>query len=126
MNVKELKHDEINTEHKSDKLLVEKVFTFGQEHVFKWWNELHTSERGVLLNQLKLIDYNLLQSLIDKHIKESKFASPKTATLKPPGIIPIPQNDLQKARASEANEIGESAIKAGKASVVTVAGGLGT
>ncbi len=48
MNVKELKHDEINTEHKSDKLLVEKVFAFGQEHVFKWWNELDASERGVL------------------------------------------------------------------------------
>lgn len=126
MNVKELKHDEINTEHKSDKLLVEKVFTFGQGHVFKWWNELDASERGVLLNQLKLIDYDLLQSLIDKHVKESRLASPKTATLKPPGIIPIPQNDLQKTRASEAKEIGEGAIKAGKASVVTVAGGLGT
>ena len=126
MNVKELKHDEIHTEHKSDKLLVEKVFTFGQGHVFKWWNELDASERGVLLNQLKLIDYDLLQDLIDKHVKENKHASPKTATLKPPGIIPIPQNDLQKTRASEAKEIGESAIKAGKASVVTVAGGLGT
>ena len=126
MNVKELKHDEINTEHKSDKLLVEKVFTFGQGHVFKWWNELDASERGVLLNQLKLIDYDLLQSLIDKHVKESRLASPKTATLKPPGIIPVPQNDLQKTRASEAKEIGEGAIKAGKASVVTVAGGLGT
>ncbi|MBO1224930.1 MAG: UDPGP type 1 family protein [Candidatus Scalindua sediminis] len=126
MNVKELKHDEINTEHKSDKLLVEKVFTFGQGHVFKWWNELAASERGVLLNQLKLIDYDLLQSLIDKHVKESRLASPKTATLKPPGIIPVPQNDLQKTRASEAKEIGEGAIKAGKASVVTVAGGLGT
>ncbi len=126
MNVKELKHDEINTEHKSDKLLVEKVFTFGQGHVFKWWNELDASERGVLLNQLKLIDYDLLQSLIDKHVKESRLASPKTAILKPPGIIPVPQNDLQKTRASEAKEIGEGAIKAGKASVVTVAGGLGT
>ncbi|MFQ5713447.1 MAG: UTP--glucose-1-phosphate uridylyltransferase [Candidatus Scalinduaceae bacterium] len=126
MNVKELKHDEIHTEYKPDKLLVEKVFTFGQGHVFKWWNELDASERGVLLNQLKLIDYDLLQGLIDKHVKESRLASPKTATLKPPGIIPIPQNDLQKARASEAKEIGESAIKAGKASVVTVAGGLGT
>lgn len=126
MNVKELKHDEINTEHKSDKLLVEKVFTFGQGHVFKWWNELDAGERGVLLNQLKLIDYDLLQSLIDKHVKESRLASPKTAILKPPGIIPVPQNDLQKTRASEAKEIGEGAIKAGKASVVTVAGGLGT
>ncbi len=126
MNAKNLNMMEINIEHKSDKLLVEKVFEFDQGHVFRWWDELDAGERGNLLNQLKLIDYDLLQSLIDKHVKESRLASTKTATLKPPGIIPIPQSDLQKARASEAKEIGESAIKAGKASVVTVAGGLGT
>ncbi len=126
MYAEKLRQDAIHTEHKSDKLLVEKVFTFGQEHVFRWWDELHVSERGVLLNRLKLIDFNLLQDLIDKRVKEGRLASPKTATLKPPDIIPVPQGEVQKTRASDAKEIGESAIGEGKASVVTVAGGLGT
>ncbi len=126
MNAGKLKQDEIHTEHESDKLLVEKVFAFRQEHIFRWWNGLQVNEQGNLLNQLKLIDLDLLQCLIDKHVKESRLASPKTATLKPPDIIPIPQNDSQETRASEAKEIGESAIRDGKASVVTVAGGLGT
>jgi UDP-N-acetylglucosamine/UDP-N-acetylgalactosamine diphosphorylase len=126
MNTEKPKQNEIHTEHKSDKILVEKVFEFKQGHVFKWWDELHVDERGTLLNQLRLIDFNLLQTLIDKYVKESRIASQKNTTLKPPDIIPIPQDDLQRARASKAKEIGESAIRSGKASVVTVAGGLGT
>jgi UDP-N-acetylglucosamine/UDP-N-acetylgalactosamine diphosphorylase len=126
MNTEKPKQDEIHTEHKSDKLLVEKVFTFGQGHVFKWWDKLHVSEKENLLNQLRVIDYDLLQGLIDKHVKELKPANPETAALKPPGIIPVPQDDLQRERASRAKEIGESAIRAGKTSVVTVAGGMGT
>ena len=77
MNAGKLKQDEIHTEHESDKLLVEKVFAFRQEHIFRWWNGLQVNEQGNLLNQLKLIDLDLLQDLIDKHVKESRLASPK-------------------------------------------------
>ncbi|MFQ5965623.1 MAG: UTP--glucose-1-phosphate uridylyltransferase [Candidatus Scalinduaceae bacterium] len=126
MSVKKIKCEEIQIKDKSDKLLVKKVFDFGQEHVFGWWNELPVNEQSNLLNQLRYIDFTLLQDLIDKHAKENKLTSTKTATLKPPKIIPIPQDDLQKARAIKAKEIGKKAIKAGMASVVTVAGGLGT
>lgn len=126
MSVKKLKHLEIQTEHEADKLLIEKVIASGQEHVFRWWNALTENEQKKLLSQLKLIDFALIQDLIDKYVKENKHTSQKTATLKPPGIIPIPQNDLQKTRAIEAKGIGEKAIKSGSVAVVTVAGGLGT
>ncbi len=126
MSVRKLKPEEIRTEHEPDKKLVEKAFKFGQGHVFKWWNKLTVDKQKNLLNQLKLIDFNLLQDLIDKHVKENELTSTKTTALEPPNIIPIPQNDLQKARAIEAKHIGEKAIKAGMASVITVAGGLGT
>lgn len=126
MNTKKPKQNEIHTEYKSDKILVDKVFEFGQGHVFKWWDELHVNERRALLGQLRLIDFNLLKTLIDKHVKEGASAKPETATLKTPETIPIPQDDFQRKRASKAKDIGESAIRAGKTSVVTVAGGMGT
>lgn len=126
MDVNKLEHAEIQTENESDKLLVEKVFFHKQEHVFRWWNDLTINEQKTLLNQLRLIDFNLLQDLIEKHVKADKFINQKTTTMEPPDIIPIPQNDSQKARATEAKEIGENAIMAGKVAVVTVAGGLGT
>ncbi|MGR3294192.1 MAG: UTP--glucose-1-phosphate uridylyltransferase, partial [Candidatus Scalindua sp.] len=117
---------DIRTENEPDKLLVEKVFFHKQEHIFRWWNDLSANEQKKLLNQLRLIDFTLLQDLIRKHIEGSVLTNPKTTILEPPDIIPIPQNDIQKSRKAEAKKIGEKALRAGKVAVVTVAGGLGT
>ena len=121
-----LKPSEIKTENEPDKLIVEKVFSHKQEHVFRWWNDLTINEQKTLLNQLRLTDFTLLQDFIEKHTKGNKLISPEATTLELPDIIPIPQNDSQKALSDEAGEIGENAIEAGTVAVVTVAGGLGT
>ena len=121
-----LKPSEIKTENEPDKLIVEKVFSHKQEHVFRWWNDLTINEQKTLLNQLRLTDFTLLQDFIEKHTKGNKLISPEATTLEPPDIIPIPQNDSQKALSDEAGEIGKNAIEAGTVAVVTVAGGLGT
>jgi UDP-N-acetylglucosamine/UDP-N-acetylgalactosamine diphosphorylase len=121
-----LKPSEIKTENEPDKLIVEKVFSHKQEHVFRWWNDLTINEQKNLLNQLRLTDFTLLQDFIEKHTKGNKLISPEATTLELPDIIPIPQNDSQKALSDEAGEIGENAIEAGTVAVVTVAGGLGT
>jgi len=126
MSTDKLKHSEIKTENESDKLIVEKVFSRKQEHVFRWWNDLTMNEQKNLLNQLKFIDFTLLQDFIEKHTEGNKLTSPEATTLEPPDIISIPQNDSQKARSDEARKIGENAIRAGTVAVVTVAGGLGT
>ncbi len=121
-----LKPTDIRTENEPDKRLVEKVFSYKQEHVFRWWNDLSANDRKNLLNHLRTLDFALLQGLIEKHIKGSTLTNPKTTILEPPKTIPIPNNDSQKARAKEAKEIGEKALRTGKVAVVTVAGGLGT
>ena len=126
MEGKHLRFTDIKTENESDKFLVEKVFSHKQEHVFRWWNDLSANEQKDLLNQLRLIDFTLLQDLIEKHIEGSTLTNPKTTILEPPEIITIPQNDIQKSREAEAKKIGEKALRAGKVAVVTVAGGLGT
>ena len=121
-----LKPSEIKTENEPDKLIVEKVFSHKQEHVFRWWNDLTINEQKTLLNQLRLTDFTLLQDFIEKHTKGNKLIRPEATTLELPDIIPIPQNDSQKALSDEAGKIGENAIEAGTVAVVTVAGGLGT
>ncbi len=126
MEENHLKLTDINTENEPDKRLVEKVFSYKQEHVFRWWNDLSAIEQENLLNQLRTIDFTLLQELIEKHIEVSTPPNTKTTALEPPEIIPIPNNDSQKARAAEAKEIGEQALKTGRVAIVTVAGGLGT
>ena len=121
-----LKPTDIRTENEPDKRLVEKVFSYKQEHVFRWWNDLSANDRKNLLNHLRTLDFALLQGLIEKHIKGSTLTNPNTTILEPPETIPIPNNDSQKARADKAKEIGEKALRAGQVAVVTVAGGLGT
>ena len=126
MEENHLKLTDIRIENEPDKRLVEKVFSYNQEHVFRWWNDLSANNQKNLLNQLRLIDFTLLQDLIEKHIEGSTLTNSKTTILEPPEIIPIPQNDIEKSRAAEAKEIGENALRTGKVAVVTVAGGLGT
>ncbi|MDP6925327.1 MAG: UDPGP type 1 family protein [Candidatus Scalindua sp.] len=126
MEENHLKLTDIRTENESDKRLVEKVFSYKQEHVFRWWNDLSANDQKNLLNHLRTLDFELLQDLIEKHIEGSTLTNPKTTILEPPIIIPIPDSDSQKAHAAEAKEIGEKALRAGKVAVVTVAGGLGT
>jgi UDP-N-acetylglucosamine/UDP-N-acetylgalactosamine diphosphorylase len=104
-----LKHSEIKTgKLSSDKLIVEKVFSHKQEHVFRWWNDLTINEQRNLLNQLRLTDFTLLQDFIEKHTKGNKLISPEATTLEPPDIIPIPQNDSQKALSDEAGRSGKT------------------
>ena len=107
MSADKLKHSEIKTENESDKLIVEKVFSHKQEHVFRWWNDLTINEQKTLLNQLRHIDFTLLQDLIGTHTKGNKLTSPEATTLEPPDIIPIPQNDSQRARSDKARKIGD-------------------
>ncbi len=97
MEENHLKPTDIRTENEPDKRLVEKVFSYKQEHVFRWWNDLSANEQKNLLNQLRLIDFTLLQDLIEKHIEGSILTNPKTTILEPPDSITIPQNDIQKA-----------------------------
>ncbi len=52
-----LKLTNIRTENEPDKHLVEKVFSYKQEHVFRWWNNISVNDQKNLLNQLRAIDF---------------------------------------------------------------------
>lgn len=109
-----------------DKILVERVFLSQQEHVFHWWDELSKEKQRHLLNQLGNIDFALLQQLVKNFVKDMDLFNYRTEIFEPPNVIPIPKTKKQKALASEAEKIGEAAIRAGMTSIVTVAGGMGT
>jgi len=92
----------------------------GQEHVFRWWDELDASQREHLLAQVAQVDFDLLKKLIAED-----GPSPR-CTLSPAKIIRIPQDKKALAGAEQAMKIGEAALAQGRIAVITVAGGLGT
>ena len=105
--------------------LREKVERAGQEHIFRFWNDLTDESKHKLISQIELIDFALLKQLKVKHIdnpEERLFSG----TLEPPPIIPIPKTESQKQDAEQAKKIGEKILREGKVGAILVAGGQGS
>ena len=49
-----------------DRINVARVYRAGQEHIFKWWDELTEEQRRGLLEQVASIDFRLLGELTRK------------------------------------------------------------
>ncbi len=105
---------------KTEKEIYQKVENFGQEHVFKFWEELNNEEKQHLLNQLNKIDFNLMKALAEKWI----FSHPKPevfSEIKPIDVIPLREKTHQQER--EAYECGDEMLRKGKVALFLVAGG---
>jgi len=108
-----------------EKLIIQTVHEAGQDHLFRWWEELDDVSRQKLLRQLEQIDFLHLNRLRDRCFDRIRKDWLKL-NLEPPEIIPIPKTELQKKAAEEAKKIGEAFVQSGKLGVVVVAGGQGT
>jgi len=96
-----------------------------QEHVLRYWDELSESSQLKLLEQLRAIDFELLDDLTRRFIfgkENSQFAG----DLAPADIIPIPQTASQQAEAIRAWRYGEDILRQGKVAAILVAGGQGS
>jgi UDP-N-acetylglucosamine/UDP-N-acetylgalactosamine diphosphorylase len=113
----------ISVLNKKDQQLIEKVCQAGQEHVFRWWDELDESGRTRLLSQLRKIDFELMHKLCDQLQQSPKKGQ---ILLEPPEVIPVPRTKEEKEKTKEAFEVGENAIRSGKVCAFLVAGGQGT
>jgi len=112
----------INLEDPQDRSLVEKIFREGQEHVFRFWNELSYHSRVKFLNQLREIDFPLLRELRGKCLKKE----PPAAKLEPIKAIPIPKTEAQQEAANRAKKIGKKLVREGRIGAFLVAGGQAT
>jgi UDP-N-acetylglucosamine/UDP-N-acetylgalactosamine diphosphorylase len=107
------------------RIIVEKLNKEGQGHVFHYWNELSEISRKKLIDQLKKIDFDLLQKL-KKQISSGTRTEKEYAKIEPAEAIPVPSTPEERSRAFEAGLVGEALIRAGKLGIFLVAGGQGT
>ena len=93
---------------------------YGQEHLLNNYNKLDEDHKKRLLEQIKEIDFELVNSLYESTKKELKNSKDK--------ITPIDYLDKFKLgdKFKYYEDIGKKAIKQGKLAVVTMAGGQGT
>lgn len=94
----------------------EKLAGFGQEHALKYYEELSSEQRELLLAQIADIDFSVLSSVKDK--KGSGRGK----------ITPLAAMQLTEIRTKEAEfrRVGIQAISQGKVGAVLLAGGMGT
>ena len=112
------------TESLAEKKCRKTAIDAGQGHIFRWWNEITHGEKQHLLDQIASIDFPLLKKIFtDTRLKPVQSIR---NNFSPPRIIPIPTTTGEQENALKAKHIGESSLKRGEMSVLTVAGGQGT
>lgn len=101
--------------------IVSKLKANNQEHIIKAYDRADEKTKEILMEQIKRIDFKQVADLFKKTKEETNFSDDV--------IDPIEYVDKEKISEEEYNKylsLGEEAIKAGKYSVVTMAGGQGT
>lgn len=103
----------------------DKLERLGQGHLLRYWGELDHAQRAELLDDLEQIDFERCAPLIETIVKRAApFKLP--ARLEPAVTHPAAPGPELAERYKRAREIGDEAIRAGKAAAFTVAGGQGT
>ena len=114
-----------------EKTLRDRAARAGQEHIFRFWDDLDADARRRWLDQLAEVDFEELAGLVREHIREKRgpprrvtFELPKD--LEPAPFIPLPTSDADRRRFRAMRDLGETLLASGRAAALTVAGGQGT
>ena len=91
----------------------------GQEHLLRFWDELNSAERDILLDDIGRIDFELFQRFLDFVPSDT----PKERKFERPPVIEFPTTSGQKKREKAAFEAGCDCIAGSKLAVFTAAGG---
>lgn len=95
-----------------------------QGQVFRFWDELSSSDREQLLAEAREIDLAEISRLTAGAGDDP--ASGDFSTLEPAPFLHLPKTKAEQQEWREAAQIGEEALRQGKVAAFTVAGGQGT
>ncbi len=98
----------------------------GQEHVFRFWEELDGAGRECLRGQLEAVDLDELRSLVETLVLSEPSAAEDLSAVEPPTFTALPGHGGDEQGWREARAAGEEALRAGRVAAFTVAGGQGT
>ncbi len=94
-----------------------KLAKYGQQHLMQYFDSLDENGREELLTQIENTDFEVLNSLNQQSVMESK------GTITPLAAMEI--NEIEQKK-SQFEEIGLKTIREGKVGAVLLAGGMGT
>ena len=117
--------DAVDPVSPDEQLLRRRAADAGQDHAFRFWNDVPEESRRRLLAQLAEVDFDELRDLVAEHIIERRpFQLPPD--LQPAPFIPLPVTEADHRERRRLRELGEQLLRAGKVAAFVVAGGQGT
>jgi UDP-N-acetylglucosamine/UDP-N-acetylgalactosamine diphosphorylase len=102
----------------------QKAAAHGQGHLFAFWEGLSDDERHLLVGEVQLIDFELVEQLFRTAGNTNRFAA-LTQNAQPPQAIRLVDNHDQ-IFADKARAAGEQALRRGEVGAILVAGGQGS
>ena len=101
-----------------------KLAQYGQTHLLKFWDELDPDQQKQLAAQIDAIDFDLVQSLVNKETAASSSDADAMRAEVPPAITLDDFADSASYDAAAA--VGRQALANGELAMVLVAGGQGS
>lgn len=102
--------------------IISLVYNNKQEQVFEYWDMLNTNEKKILLEELRDIDFHLMNKLYEQNSQASR----PELDFNPASYIQLPISDKEKEAFNIAKKTGREYISRGRVAVLLVAGGQGT
>ena len=96
---------------------------YGQTHLLKFWDELEPTQQQQLADQINVIDFDLVQSLITKQDAAQASGADAMRAEVPPAIT---LDDFASDSCESATAVGRTALANGEVGMVLVAGGQGS
>ena len=93
----------------------------GQEHVFRFWDDLPREGRERLLAEFAEVDFEELTRLVADHLTSRREAE-LPEDLQPTPFIPLPKTDAEREQHCRMQKLGEKTLAAGRVAALTVAG----
>ena len=103
-----------------------RVVEEGQEHVFRFWDQLDDARRRELLTELDSLDFDEVSRLVKQHILSAGGQEVALPHLEPAPYIRLPQTEAEQRRHREAWSVGLETVRKGLVAAFLVAGGQGT
>ncbi len=112
----------IKVPSEASQVLIAKVCEAGHEHVLRFWDSLTAGEKSALLASLEEIDFQLVNSLTRRYVKnreetEGEITQPRTVQ-----PISLPSTRQERTWYQRLRKIGEEAITGGRVAVFLAAG----
>ncbi|MEO2237320.1 MAG: UTP--glucose-1-phosphate uridylyltransferase, partial [Candidatus Poseidoniia archaeon] len=102
----------------------ERTEAAGQDHIFRFSDQLDEAGRERLFSQAEALDFGLIAQL-GKQL-ESRGAAAAQPAFAPPELFPLERDEFREQEALAASGAGESALREGLVGYVLVAGGQGS